>query len=1691
MREECMSYEPLRSRGQSAKSAGFDNVVHKASQQPKCCEKPTNSSTMPSPSSWEALQEYSFQRWCSLLCSDVLGSRTSFGSFLRSSMRVLPSSSTSMASSLFPLPIPKYGIFDGKKVGSRERRRKCFDRAFHCMVMALNFWHADFSFVPVDALNRRPNVAQKSALLRLRGLFKTFGSSGDCFKVPLSGRRSTTLIALLSDLSDFVSWEGLAGDVYSGFQGAPGGFEEHVVVPFDLTRAEELRPYRSLDPDRLKLSGRAQWDPSPHLPPDLWMAFNEPDSLLWTNEFDTSQLPCLDREDPEKVLKLALLWDINGLLHLRDRPLREAMIPSCIKVFNNYKDQLIDRQITDRRGRNYIEGRLLGVSRGLPTGASLAQLEVDPKVEKVSIFVSDRRDFYHQMKVPENKADQNMLYPPFPLKCFVGTKAHEAFIGRRYVRKKATREEAGDGFGDGERRSVLPENHVFACFASVGQGDHLGVEHATAAHRGLLKDAGLLGGTEIRGDAVFRGSKCADGLVIDDYYVIGISPCEPQATPNLNTQAAQAMAVAQSVYEKEGIEGSPHKDVHNADRAKITGAELDGSDLARKLGVVSLGAPAKKRLALAFVSLQQAKLGFTTDALMACLVGGWTSTLMFRRPFMSILDRLHRDFDFSQVEQEAPKLCSLSRRSAQELVLLAALCPLIMTNLAAPISDDFFATDASEFGGAIVETKVDSSLARALWRTGRRKGGKTRLKTREEILLRRIDPMFEEGPDAAPEFPEIEKPLAFRYHFIEICGGVGKITKYLGEKGWVCGPVIDLSFSAVYDLMKLEVILWLLHMVEKGYLDSFIVEPPCTTFSSAAYPPVRSYQLPRGFVRDDPKTLKGTTLALRALTLMYVAAVSDVLGMMETPRKSKMAWLLEWKRLLSTGLCHEEFLDSCMYGSPHKKPFRFLAANLETSRMHRKCSRDHQHIKIEGKYTKGSAVYTDLLAFEIAEVFDTGLVKKLRTQKAQNYSVAGLENALVNDLLVSKPWKTTAAWRWKGSSHINLLEAATLGRLMKLEAVNDPNKRFSVAVDSNVSISAICKGRSSAFSLRPILRRIGALQIAGCLYPALHFAPTRLNPADPPSRGRPLDRAWGSFCEGIGGEALYDLLELPSMRRFAANWVRLFFGVVGCPPWLGTEESWRFKHWSEKHYPVRYSIKGAASAEGTLAAVRESIPTRFALPHVGFDPEVLVDFDSTLGYPGEGPACGFRLFWISLLCHSPVADFGLTSCFGFQANVSSSKPLFSVPHWLIRVPPVGFWDEKFCFGGGLGVAEAMESVRFLAPRDKNEARRAASRGYLELQEGRPVMSRTKVHRDKLLVFFREWLSFKSIELEEIVNPGGLGAEEVNRILEQYGRDLYMSGRPYGHYSETINAITAMRPFLKRSVQQAWNVAYTWLRQEPPVHHLAMPWQLLVAMLSTAMAWGWISEAGVIALGFGALARIGEVFAARRSDLLLPRDFGFTLDYALLKIDEPKTRFRGARHQSARIDHPQLLKIIELAFYDLRKVDRLWKHSPQTMRLRFQKLLKALRMEAPPEGASKSIDLGSLRAGGASWLMMSLEDSELVRRRGRWLTTKVMEIYVQEVSAIQFLQVIPDATRKLILQGVAVFPVMLDSIHSMWMHGVPQKAWRFLVGSPEMSMDQLGVGWEDVERLEKSHVHSTCPAGEKEWAQLELLIDNSD
>jgi hypothetical protein len=111
----------------------------------------------------------------------------------------------------------------------------------------------------------------------------------------------------------------------------------------------------------------------------------------------------------------------------------------------------------------------------------------------------------------------------------------------------------------------------------------------------------------------------------------------------------------------------------------------------------------------------------------------------------------------------------------------------------------------------------------------------------------------------------------------------------------------------------------------------------------------------------------------------------------------------------------------------------------------------------------------------------------------------------LENIVESFPWKTTHSYAFHIKAHINLQEARTIRNLIReLAGVATVPTRYVLLCDSSVCVGAFSKGRSSSRKLNGLLRAmIGHLVCSGISLSILWIS-TGKNPADHPSRNRPL-----------------------------------------------------------------------------------------------------------------------------------------------------------------------------------------------------------------------------------------------------------------------------------------------------------------------------------------------------------------------------------------------------------------------------------------------------------------------------------------------------------------------------------------------------------------------------------------------------------
>ena len=1179
-----------------------------------------------------------------------------------------------------------------------------------------------------------------------------------------------------------------------------------------------------------------------------------------------------------------------------------------------------------------------------------------------------------------------------PIASIVDTKAYASFLAsktRRYDRLKQ-----GDRLGltseDGLRP---PPSHLWVSFASVLQGDHLGVEVATAAHTSLLQSHGLLGSdVALQANRCLRSDNQCQGLVIDDFFCVSI---EDKVIPREQSSAAKVYRKAQSAYSAADIQGSPQKDLDAVASGRVIGAAWNAGPEAIARGLVTLSAPPAKRISLSVITLQCAQLRYTTDALHL-----WVSVMGYRRPLLSLFSKSFHLVDQNSFNQNHPKLIRLPRSVACELCLAATLMPLVTKDISAPYHPEIFCSDASEQKGAFCKASIPEDLIRVLWKSERSKGAYSRLLSPSEVLLKRMDELDvkEEGP-FSPMTPA--KPIAFHFDFLEIFAGASLITKFLSDLGFVCGPPVELSASDQFNLEWTHVVSWITFLVSEKRLMAFFLCPPCTTFSIMRRPQLRSAECPYGFDTSDPQTRMGNVLSNRASQVMMVGAQNSAVGVLETPFSSKMKHMPAWKIIDALPQSSSVRSDSCRFGSIHQKGFRFLGINISLDAIALRCICKQKHVQVQGVYTKSSAVYTPRLAKAIAECFGRAILEaRQKYEDEYGLQVKGLESQLVNHVALSSHWKPAASWTFRKQSHINILEMASLLRLAGKLAEKCSPMRVVNLVDSYVCRCAASKGRSSSRALSTVLRRFNAITVAAGLYWTLPYCPTRWNPADDPTRCKPLREPVSSFpLELWPVDHIYDLANLPKTKRWASHWVRLVVRLLGPVVLTLSDRSCFRRTWRTHGFPASLS------------------------------PQNQMDFDATLGFPGEGPL----------------------GCYGFLAVVALSVALVCFSF-------AGFacWIAVSLVPGGRGCAVvrlvvltsfpgvAMAMPMF--PKNPGEVSRAASRAARpELPVGRPVLPATNSLRQRYMDELIAWTFEEGIDFTWMLENHASCIDDLNVLLTKYGRLLYANGKTYNQFAETLNGITSAKPAIRRLLQGAWDLGYSWVRMEPSSHHIAMPAQILLSMISVSLMWGWTAFSGCLALGFGGLLRPGEFLGGVRRDLTLPEDCDNMVDFALYSIRDPKTRFTQARHQSSKIDSPDLVQVLQLCFRNLHPFQRLWPMSGQTFRVRFRQVLDALRLPSIVVGGQKVLDPGSLRAGGASFLLLSTEDSELVRRRGRWSNHRMMEIYVQEVTALTYTKQLNEKTINCITVTARSFPEILRKSICLQAAKIPPKA-RFVIFS---------------------------------------------
>ncbi|CAE8689793.1 unnamed protein product [Polarella glacialis] len=379
------------------------------------------------------------------------------------------------------------------------------------------------------------------------------------------------------------------------------------------------------------------------------------------------------------------------------------------------------------------------------------------------------------------------------------------------------------------------------------------------------------------------------------------------------------MARAEAAYEVAGFPRSEAKDFRNQLNFKAWGAEVRG-------GLGTSGGPLAVRRECWALTRHILKFGWVCKKIMQQLLGIFASLLIYRREFFSAF---HSIYAFCDALPEVG-WSRLSGPIGDELRAVCMLLPFMESDLRRPVGDVLWATDATPTVGGATEVTVDSELCQLLYAYAEQRGEHVRLDwTGNELPSERlaapaaeIDQLVKsvahggkfvsvtaefvsavirrtarvEVPASPP--PKCPPGWAKRWFpctpqnrwGLELFAGSCRLTSAFRALGL---PVLDpVELSMGGDVFS-DLVEQLIRSNQIGWIWS---GPPCGSFSALRNldpgGPLRPKGQPEGD-SSNPVVLLGNRLWHRNLFLITLAWKQGAHFIIEYPEKSK-AWQLGW-----------------------------------------------------------------------------------------------------------------------------------------------------------------------------------------------------------------------------------------------------------------------------------------------------------------------------------------------------------------------------------------------------------------------------------------------------------------------------------------------------------------------------------------------------------------------------------------------------------------------------------------------------------------------------------------------------------------------------------------------------------------------------------------------------------------------------
>ena len=228
-------------------------------------------------------------------------------------------------------------------------------------------------------------------------------------------------------------------------------------------------------------------------------------------------------------------------------------------------------------------------------------------------------------------------------------------------------------------------------------------------------------------------------------------------------------------------------------------------------------------------------------------------------------------------------------------------------------------------------------------------------------------------------------------------------------------------------------------------------------------------------------------------------------------------------------------------------------------------------------------------------------------------------------------------------------------------------------------------------------------------------------------------------------------------------------------------------------------------------------------------------------------------------------------------------------------------------------------------------------------------------------------------------------DRIDDTICEWIEAQWARGESVNFIADSLSGLHFYWPELRGRLREAWRLFKQWRRVETPSRAPPITQLLVRAIVCRAVQQGDIRFACLIALGFHALLRTGEILALRFCDI------EFNQHQGVLSLSASKSGIRTGAKEAVALRDKVTLQLLD-AFWTCQRHfpgQRLWPFTAQRFREVFRSHLQFFRLchfEYKPY---------SLRRGGATFLLQCGVPLEAILLRGRWKSISVGRLYLTD------------------------------------------------------------------------------------------------